>query len=175
MNERLLNHDHSELDELLASFFQSLESGQLKESFDALDLFWARLAMHIRAEHLHLFPALLNAAEAAAKQGKRTVPPLETVQARIARLREDHDFFMAEFTTAVKGVRLLRDNRPEAPGAEDLCTRVAAAGQRLGEHNELEETEVYNWVPLLLTPSEQATLYERMERELAHFPPRFRK
>jgi len=175
MNERLLNHDHLELDELLASFFKSLEAGQLKESFDALDLFWARLAMHIRAEHLHLFPALLNGAEAAIKQGRRPAPPLEVVQARVARLRDDHDFFMTEFTAAVKGVRLLRDRRPEAPGAEELCSKVAQAEQRLKAHNELEESEVYGWVARLLDPSEQAALYERMERELANFPPRFRK
>lgn len=174
MNEKLLKHDHSELDELLTSFFRSLESGRLKESFDALDLFWARLAMHIRAEHLHLFPILLNGAEAAAKQEKQSDPPLETVQTRVARLRDDHDFFMTEFTAAVKGVRLLRDGRPEAPGAEELCARVAAAAQRLKEHNELEETEVYKWVPVFLSPSEETVLHERMERELAHFPPRFR-
>ncbi len=33
------------------------------EIFEKLDIFWARLAMHIRAEHLHLFPVTLKALE----------------------------------------------------------------------------------------------------------------
>lgn len=174
MNGRLLGHDHLELDRLLALFFSALEAGEVRSGFDTLDLFWARLAMHIRAEHLHLFPALLNAAEAAAKQQRDSVPSAEDVHARIAQLREDHDFFMTEFTAAVRELRLLRDARSDGLSAKGICEKVALASQRLKAHNELEETEVYGWVPLLLDPSEETALHERMERELAHFPPRFR-
>ena len=66
-NPTLLAHDHSELDALLAAAFSALAAGPVERGFEAVDVFWARLAMHIRAEHLHLFPAVLGAVDAAAK------------------------------------------------------------------------------------------------------------
>lgn len=59
----LLAHDHSELDSTLAGLVSALFEGDAARSLERLDLFWARLAMHIRAENLYLFPALLRAAE----------------------------------------------------------------------------------------------------------------
>ena len=59
--ERLLAEDHAALGELLRAFLTQLDEGDTAGAFVHLDLFWARLAMHIRAENLHLFPAILNA------------------------------------------------------------------------------------------------------------------
>ena len=56
----LLADDHSAVDKLLLSVRAALEAQDASRSHAALDLFWARLAVHIRAEHLHLFPAVLQ-------------------------------------------------------------------------------------------------------------------
>lgn len=45
MKPLLLAHDHSDLDELLVEFFRMLAVGNVSQSFEKLDLFWARLAM----------------------------------------------------------------------------------------------------------------------------------
>lgn len=52
-----LADDHGALDEVLSQLWKALDTGDVLVSHDKLDLFWARLAVHIRAEHLHLFPA----------------------------------------------------------------------------------------------------------------------
>ena len=58
--EELLGKDHKQLDKLLGAVLAALEGENSVEAFETLDLFWARLAMHIRAENLHLFPSVLN-------------------------------------------------------------------------------------------------------------------
>jgi hypothetical protein len=57
----LLERDHEELDGVLGELLLALDHGERDESFARLDLLWARLAIHIRAEHLCLFPAILDA------------------------------------------------------------------------------------------------------------------
>src|SRR6266496_959278 len=57
---RRLADDHLALDEALRQFRETLDTGDIEASHARLDLFWARLAVHIRAEHLHLFPVVLN-------------------------------------------------------------------------------------------------------------------
>jgi hypothetical protein len=48
-NRTLLAHDHSELDGLLHAACSALAAGTVERSFETVDAFWARLAMHIRA------------------------------------------------------------------------------------------------------------------------------
>jgi len=104
---KLLGHDHSELDELLDRFFAAAKKRDLNESFNALDVFWARLAMHIRAEHLHLFPTLIAALGRLEKAPENVCRPPSAQVARdtIARLRDDHDFFMQELGAAITKLR----------------------------------------------------------------------
>ena len=90
----VLSDDHREVDLLLADALENLRLGNGLEAFQALDLFWARLAMHIRAEHLHLFPAVLN-----------TSHPDSEVPQTLEALRRDHDFFMHELADAIKAMR----------------------------------------------------------------------
>jgi hemerythrin-like domain-containing protein len=201
MKPLLLAHDHSDLDELLAEFFRMLTLGNVSESFEKLDLFWARLAMHIRAEHLHLFPTLLRALEspgrakeatsrlrkdcgvpikesgaAALSQAGRT-PSLQTAQDIIARLRDDHDFFMIELAAATKQLRQLRESthRNSSSLVQRVRERIVQVSERLKMHNELEESDVYPWASLLLTPAECVELNEKMQKELSNIPARFRE
>jgi hypothetical protein len=53
---RRLADDHAALDEVLRQLQEPLDTADVAASHAQLDLFWARLAVHIRAEHLHLFP-----------------------------------------------------------------------------------------------------------------------
>jgi hypothetical protein len=174
----LLGHDHSELDELLAAFFAATEKYDLEASFRALDIFWARLAIHIRAEHLHLFPTLLAAAEKTEPRAKEeaSAPSPQVVQETIARLRTDHDFFMRELTAAIAQLRKQRGRAGEATSAAiaDVERKARTVDERLRMHNALEETEVYRWAEELLAETDCADLNARMNRELANLPERLR-
>ena len=61
MIPQLMEKDHEALDEVLQRLESSLEKHELLSSFELLDLFWARLAVHIRAENVRLFPTILSA------------------------------------------------------------------------------------------------------------------
>jgi Hemerythrin HHE cation binding domain len=172
----LLGHDHSELDELLDRFFAAAKKRDLDESFNALDVFWARLAMHIRAEHLHLFPTLIVAVGRFEKTKENVCCPPSAQVARdtIARLREDHDFFMQELTAAITKLRKERD-RGEQSGStvlSDVRKKAVAVSRRLQTHNALEESEVYRWAEALLEDAECTELNTRMNRELEKLPKR---
>lgn len=173
----LLAHDHSELDELLADFFRALAAGNVAQSFGKLDLFWARLAMHICAEHLHLFPTLLQALESPGqtKEPVRCALSLETAQSTIARLRKDHDFFMSELTAAIKQLSELRGStyQDKSSFLQNVREKTTAVSERLKVHNELEESRVYPCVNVLLTPAECAALNQKMQKELTNLPARF--
>jgi hemerythrin-like domain-containing protein len=173
----LLAHDHSELDELLAEFFRSLAAGNVAQSFEKLDLFWARLAMHIRAEHLHLFPTLLHALESLGQRSEEAsrAPSLQTVQNTVARLREDHDFFMSELGAAIIQLRQLRESTDQDKSSlvQNVREKVVAVRERLKVHNELEESDVYPLTKVSLTPAECMALNGKMQKELGNLPARF--
>lgn len=83
-SQRLVD-DHVALDELLKHLQSTLNHGQIDAIYGELDRFWAKLAVHIRAEHLHLFPTVLQGlAEPAAVQF--SVPTLAEARINIERL-----------------------------------------------------------------------------------------
>jgi hypothetical protein len=55
-----LGDDHVALGAVLRQLQEALDTGDIEACHARLDLFWERLAVHIRAEHLHLFPAVIN-------------------------------------------------------------------------------------------------------------------
>lgn len=173
----LLAHDHSDLDELLAEFFRALAAGNVAQSFDKLDLFWARLAVHIRAEHLHLFPTLLHALESLGqtKEAPSGAPSLEAAQNTILRLRQDHDFFMSELGSAIRYLRQLSENTRQDKSSiiQNVREKIVAVSERLKVHNELEESDVYPLAEMLLTSAECVVLNEKMQKELSNVPVRF--
>lgn len=107
----MLDHDHRELSKIFDEVFLILTSyppirsvGDLppetpaavsidssagtasaKELYQKLDLFWARLAVHIRAEHLHMFPALLRANNPELDQAATTAAAATTATAAAKR------------------------------------------------------------------------------------------
>src|SRR5215471_17420005 len=87
--------DHFSLDELLQQLQLALANNELEDTRTKLDLFWARLAVHIRAEHLHLFPLMLDSL-VSRKPASATVPSVPKAEGVIATLQSDHDFFMVE-------------------------------------------------------------------------------
>lgn len=48
----VMTDDHSEIDQLIHELLGALDKKDRAQSFEHLDLLWARLAVHIRAEHL---------------------------------------------------------------------------------------------------------------------------
>ena len=169
----LLEHDHSELDAALASVFSALAAGEIEQSFKNLDLFWARLAIHIRAENIHLFPTLLNASQRPRQAAD--VPGAKAVAEIITRLRVDHDFFMIELAAAMKQLRELRrgDRQDAAPALATVREQMTRVSQRLEIHNALEESQVYQWAGALLDNVEQEALNQCLRREVENLPQRF--
>ena len=147
-----LSDDHRAVNEVLQQLRKALDDKDVQAAYVKLDLLWARLAVHIRAEHLHLFPAV------AAR--------LRAAESVIEPLRSDHDFFMRELARAI-GV--LRDYGELTAVAET----VREIENRLITHNEIEETQVYRWADTILTEPEQIELARRVKRELEKRPPRF--
>jgi len=174
VQDKLLDHDHSELEGLLAEFFRALDRKDAGRGHDTLDLFWARLAVHIRAEHLHLFPALLHLPVGTTRPAGAPSP--ETVKAATDKLRQEHDFFMNEIFAGLKLLRKLPGltNKPEIAGVfQSMRQRMSDVSERLHQHNEHEETLVYRWAENWLPRAELVILQDHMRKELAHLPPRF--
>jgi hypothetical protein len=149
---RLLSDDHRDVDEVLQQLLRALDNKDVQAAYAKLDLLWARLAVHIRAEHLHLFPAV-------ASKHRDAESVIET-------LRADHDFFMVELARAIG---IVRDGGK--PGM--IAATVREVENRLISHNELEETQIYHWADTMLTEPEQIDLATRINAELEKRPPRF--
>ena len=160
-SEELLTRDHAQLDQLLDGLTRSLAQNDGTDIPGRLDWFWARLAMHIRAEHLHLFPQILAATE--------NQPHQTSLRETIAKLRDDHDFFMKSLARAVKLARASGGHETPVE-VRDLILTVR---QRLAGHNELEEADVYGLAKTYLSGEQQQLLLEAMKRELENTPPRF--
>ena len=160
-------HDHAELGDLLNELSAALEANDAVRTHAALDMFWARLAMHIRAEHLHLFSAI---SRAASKRKDRILPADEPGNT-IAILRDDHDFFMRELSQAIAITRKAKDNSAEQ--LEEVRKKIAAVRARLVKHNEIEETGIYLWSNTLLSEAERSELASQVQKELENLPPRF--
>jgi iron-sulfur cluster repair protein YtfE (RIC family) len=173
MATEILKDDHQKLAELLERLQTALQDGS-EGWFELLDRFWALLAMHIRAEHLCLFPSILQADRGLFGGGG--MPSIEVVERAIARLKSDHNFFMDELAEAVKTSRELLAKPPEEQIAPDkfdsIKTRVSAVALRLESHNVLEEEQVYIWPQQILGPNDLDDLNMAMKRELENFPSR---
>lgn len=170
-----LADDHVALDEVLSQLREALDTGDVLVSHARLDLFWARLAVHIRAEHLHLFPAVINGVSCASDEQTFALT-LSEVQTSVERLRADHDFFMHGLAQAVGILRdLLKatDRQALDEGISTVSDAVLEIEKRLVLHNELEENRLYLWTTTILNQQEQADLARRVNAELGNRPPRF--
>ena len=169
----LLERDHIEINRLYSEVLGHLTLGKREEALESLDLFWARLAVHIRAEHHHLFPAVSRLAEGRDNQIEDAGSQTE-LKAIIADLRRDHDRFMRELAKAVKELRSIQNDSDVSPLAiDDVRARVEAVGNGLTDHNRLEEERVYSLVEAFSSCSDVAELYQSVASELANLPPRF--
>jgi hemerythrin superfamily protein len=161
----VLAHDHSEIDALTGDLLAALEEGDKLRVFARLDQLWARLAVHIRAEHLCLFPSILEA-DFTIRSDR---PQYQEVQSAIDQLRLDHEFFMRELGATVKIMR--QENASDQ--FQEVHRSVVGIQSRLTGHNQLEENHVYKWVNGLLDEPQRLALAARVKRELENIPPRF--
>jgi hypothetical protein len=174
--EGLLAEDHEALDKLLSALLAALDKGDVPTAFARLDFFWARLAMHIRGEHLHLFPAILRALHADTGRRVDEVPSTKEAREAIAQLRCDHDFFMHELAGAIKVMRECRTTAgvDSTSTIESVRQMIATLRKRLEAHNKLEEDLVYRLPAKLLEPEDQTALEVQIRGELKNLPQRFR-
>ena len=172
---RLLADDHTGIDAVLKDLKTALETGDVETSHAKLDLFWARLAVHIRAEHLHLFPTVMAGVREKTPEDSYGMALVASEEA-IDELRDDHNFFMRELAEAIQTMRTLgdfADNRTDMEGLKKIQSAVLEIERRLVRHNLLEEHKVYRWAEMVLSEQKQTQLATDIERELANRPPRF--
>lgn len=174
MSEGLLDHDHKELDKILDSYFGALSQSNFERAYHYLDFLWARLGMHIRAEHVHLFPALLasfDVPESAPAFG----PTREEAQAAIAQLRKEHDSFINDIWAALKPMRAILADADASHDTTFFREKIEEMNESLQAHNRREEAFMYRWVEGRLSPAQLADLHQKMQTELEKLPPRFRE
>jgi hypothetical protein len=171
MPTSVLTDDHSEIDTLTGELLAALEESDKLKVFARLDLLWARLAVHIRAEHLCLFPSILGANFSDTGSG----PTYQEAQSAIDQLRLDHEYFMRELGASVNSMRkqLASDNEVVSKQFRKVRRSVVEIQTRLGKHNQLEENHVYKWVNVLLDAAERSVLVARIRREIENIPARF--
>ena len=154
-----LSDDHQAVGELLTQLLTALSNNDLQVSYSMLDLLWARLAVHIRAEHLHLFPVM--------KKRLTESGDLASAKSMVECLRSDHEFFMRELAGALE---TLRAGKSDLNAVGDTIREIE---KRLEIHNELEEKQIYCWTTTILTQPEQKELATQIDAELEKRPPRF--
>ena len=164
-----LSDDHHAVDEILKQLRTAIDNKDVQTCYRKLDLLWARLAVHIRAEHLHLFPIVTSRLTDSAEG---VVPGM---QGMIENLRADHDFFMRELA---KAIGILRELPSDITHAGDeakfdaVHNTVREVEQRLATHNDIEEDQIYRWSSTILNEPEQLELLARINAELENRPPR---
>ena len=169
----LLEDDHESLAQLLVELDAELAEPNIARAFELLDLFWARLAVHIRAENLHLFPAIANV-PASLFTRKSSLPRSDEAHNLLSRLRSDHDFFMKELAQTIKVMREIADKQQaDGKDIEDVRQRMIIIRKRLEVHNRLEEKRAYTWPVMIFDEPTVARLHERLRHELKNLPPRF--
>lgn len=145
----LLARDHRDIDTLFSEASSTLARSDAAAAHFAMDRAWMRLAVHIRAEHKALFPAILA-----------DHPELADL---IQTLRADHDFFMETLA------RLLGQLREPHADRAAIAAAFVEVDERLQTHNRIEETEVYPFA------GGDPALDERLSAELAFLPERYGK
>lgn len=173
---RALADDHSEVNKLIHRLLAALDQENKSQSFELLDLLWARLAVHIRAEHLCLFPSILDAPRANFR-ATSGAPKYQEAQSAIEQLRLDHEFFMRKLGTAVNTMRQQEtrsDHDVIRKRLLDVRRSIVKIQSRLETHNQLEEDHIYKWVNVLLGETELSALVARIRSELENTPPRFK-
>jgi len=171
---RQLTDDHVALDQLLGQLQTALHSADVKTTHTLLDLFWAKLAVHIRSEHLQLFPTVI---ERLSENPSAVSPTLDEALSTIEELRADHDFFMKELARVVVILRIVSLGQKDQPTIDDALNTVrgamSAVENRLVIHNQLEEKKVYAWATTILNDQEQTELANRISIQLGNRPARF--
>lgn len=133
-------------------------------TYHSLDLFWARLAVHIRSEHLVVFPAVLSTSS-------RSNSTHRDLAGLLASLREDHDYFIKQLARAIKAMRLVPEFGNEAETFVVVKDLVDGVKQRLIEHNRIEEEIVYPIVGSSSNDPDEIA-YKTLE-QLKNLPMRF--
>ncbi len=167
---RVLINDHESLNKLLLELMGLVRRSDFRWSFELLDLFCAQLAVHIRAENVCLFPAILNA-----PNNRFTEAGLEITALRetIEKLKHQHSMLTEELKKSASLMRELLDNveNGENGGLTDAMAKsLTAVGILLAEHQELEEREVCPAAKLVLDPAEFVRLEEAVEQETHKLP-----
>lgn len=173
-SSRRLADDHDALNKLLGQLKDALDRSDVAVSHAKLDLFWAKLAVHIRAEHLHLFPAILENSNGGSMTSPIQKPSAVEARWAIGRLRADHEFMMHELARLIESMRKLSGSQGSV--AQELAairSVIVELEKRLVIHNEFEETQIYRWTASVLDSPAQAELARQIDEELTNRPSRF--
>lgn len=172
---RLLKTDHEVLEAMMREFVVQLEKSNFAWAYDAFDLFWGSLTVHLNAEHNHLFPALLNCDRD--RLGRDDLPTYAELENTIAQLKADHATFMDQLEELMRELRSLLNTRPltwdKRQSVEQIKRSLVSFSTWFQMHNETEEEKVHSLPARILPAGDLVRLEISVRNEIQNLPQRF--
>jgi iron-sulfur cluster repair protein YtfE (RIC family) len=172
---RLLKTDHEVLEAMLRELIVQLEKSNFAWAYDAFDLFWGSLTVHINAETNFLFPALLNGDPG--RLGHNDLPTYEELQRTIEQLKGDHETFMDQLEELMRELRSLVNSGPlnwdKRLAVEKIKRSLVSFSTWFQMHNETEEQKIHSLPAKILPAGDLVRLEIAVRTEIQNLPTRF--
>ena len=172
---RLLKTDHEVLEAMLRDLIVQLEKANFTWAYDAFDLFWGSLTVHLNAEHNHLFPALLNSDQQ--RLGRDDLPTHAELEDTIEQLRADHATFMDQLEELMRELRALVNSGPlnwdNRQSVEKIKKSLVSFSTWFQLHNETEEQKIHTLPAQILPAGDLVRLEMAIRIEIQNLPARF--
>lgn len=172
---RLLKTDHEVLEAMLRDLIVQLEKSNFAWAYDAFDLFWGSLTVHINAENNFLFPALLNSDPE--RLGQEDLPTYLELEHTIEQLKGDHATFMDQLEDLMRELRALVNTGPlsweKRQAVEKIKRSLVSFSTWFQLHNETEEEKIHSLPARILPAGDLVRLEMSVRTEIQNLPTRF--
>ena len=172
---RLLKTDHEVLEAMLRDLIVQLEKSNFTWAYDAFDLFWGSLTVHLNAENNYLFPALLNCDRE--RLGCDELPTYHELENTIEQFKSDHANFMDQLEEWMRELRLLMNTGPltwdKRQSVEKIKRSLVSFSTWFQLHNETEEEKIHTLPARILPAGDLVRLEMSVRNEIQNLPERF--
>lgn len=172
---RLLKTDHEVLEAMLRDMVVQLEKSNFVWAYDAFDLFWGSLTVHINVENNFLFPALLNCDRE--RLGRNELPTYAELEKMIQQLKNDHATFMDQLVELMRELRGLLNTGPlsweKRQSVEKIKRSLVSFSTWFRMHNETEEERIHSLPARILPAGDLVRLEMAVRTEIQNLPSRF--
>jgi hemerythrin superfamily protein len=152
-----------------------LEKSNFAWAYDAFDLFWGSLTVHINAENNFLFPALLNS-DRERFGTEDDLPTYEELEKTIEQLKLDHAVFMDQLEELMRELRALQTSGQDwerRQAVEKIKRSVSTFASWFQLHNETEEKKIHSLPARMLPAGDLVRLEMAVRTEIQSLPSRF--